>query len=118
VPPVLEIGKGENMEDTTRVSPHILRRPIGEDRETVATVDVDGSRALLVFADGESAGEFVGRTPGQFFDCQPTAVDLEGLSGVCARHGLGLCALFSFVEPGDLSVVSVEALPMILEAAK
>jgi hypothetical protein len=106
------------MEDITRVSPHILRRPLEGDREALAEITTEGARALLVFADRDSALEFTDHTPGPFSGSQVVPVSPAEISEVCARHGLGLCALYSFLEPGDLSVVQTEALPMILEAAE
>ena len=105
------------MEDTSRMSPHILRRTVGAgDREAVADVTVEGARALLVFADGKGAAEFMDRTPGAFAESEAVPVSPAEISETCARHGIGLCALFSFLEPGDLSVVSVEAIPEVFEA--
>lgn len=106
------------MEDTYRVQPHILRRPLEGDREAVADVTVEGTRALLVFGDGESAGEFTARTPGTFSDCEVLPVSPAKISEVCANHGLALVALYGFLDPGDLSVISVEAIPEIFGAVE
>jgi hypothetical protein len=100
------------MEDS-RVCPHILRRPLKGKREAVADVTVEGTRALLVFADGEAAGEFMDRTPGTLADSEAVPVSPAEISGVCANHGLALVALYGFPDPGDLSVMSVEAVPWI-----
>lgn len=94
------------MDERSTTRPHIL-----EDGEAVADVTVDGSRALLVFVDGESAGEFAERVP--IVSGRPVAVSSAEISETCARHGLALVALYGFVEPEDLSVVSVELLPEI-----
>ncbi len=106
------------MEDTRRVDPHILRRPLEGEREAVADVTLEGTRALLVFADGESAEEFTVRTPGTFSDCEVVPISPAEISGVCANHGLALVALYGFLDPEDLSVVSVEAVPDIFGAVE
>jgi hypothetical protein len=105
--------------EESRASPHIIRlRPLEGGGEAAEEITTEGARALLVFADRESAEEFAAQTPGGFSGGEAVPVSPAEISEVCARHGIGLCALFSFVEPGDLSVVSVEALPMILEATE
>ncbi len=106
------------MEDTTRVSPHILRRPLEGGREAVADVTVEGTGALLVFGDGQSAEEFTARTPGTFSDCEVVPVSPGEISETCARHGLALVALYGFIDPGDLSVISVEAVAEIFGAVE
>ncbi len=105
------------MEDS-RACLHILRRPLEGEREAVADVTVEGARALLVFADGEDAGEFMDRTPGTLSDSEAVPVSSAEISGVCANHDLALVALYGFIDPGDLSVISVEAVPEILGAVE
>jgi len=95
------------------VNPTIVRRPLGGDREEVATITTEGTRALLVFADPEGAGEFIERTPGSFAESEVVEVSPEDIEGVCANHGLGFVGVYGFLEPTDLSIVSAESAPLL-----
>jgi len=107
------------MEDSYAVSPHILRRPLGEDKEAVATIPTkeDEGRSLLVFADSAGA-ESLGIRAGFREGFEVTPVTPEEISSACARHGLALVALYGFLGPGDLSVLSVEVVREIFEAVE
>ncbi len=106
------------MQDTPQVEPHILRRPLAGGEEAVAEITSEGARALLVFADGEDAREFMDRTPGTFADSEAVPVPPGEICETCARHGLALVALYGFIDPGDLSVISVEAVREIFGAVE
>jgi hypothetical protein len=100
------------MEDTYRVQPHILRRVLDDEREEVAEISLDGSRALLVFANRPEASTFETRMRA---GVEPTAVSPEEISEVCVNHGLALVALYGFQEPEHVDVVSVEVLEDLFE---
>jgi hypothetical protein len=100
----------------TTVKPHILRRPLGGDEEAVATVPGSPGRALLVLRDKRAAESFGVRAELEEFETR--AVSPEEIAETCARHALVLVALYEILEPGDLSVLSVEVISEIFEEAE
>ncbi len=109
------LRKGENMDTNHTVSPHILRRPLGDDKEVVATVPSEGARALLVFGDSTGAESFGVDVGYEGFEA--VSVSPEEISEVCANHGIGLVALYEILEPQDLSVLPVQVIEDIFEEA-
>jgi hypothetical protein len=97
------------MDTNHTVSPHILRRPLGDDKEVVATVPSEGARAVLVFGDSTGAESF----GYEGFEAVP--ISPEELSEVCANHGIGLVALYGILEPQDLSILSVQVIGEVFE---
>jgi hypothetical protein len=89
------------------------------DKEAVATIYTkeDEGRALLVFADSAGA-EALGIRAGFREGFEAASVTPEEISKTCARHGLALVALYGFLGPGDLSVLSVQVVREIFEAAE
>jgi hypothetical protein len=93
------------------VESFILRRVTGPDEELVGTVRDEG-RELLLLALSRAAAKECASSP-EYVHLDPTPVTVRDIELVCKNHRLDLVALCG-LEPERLSVVSLEAIPLIL----
>jgi len=103
------------MDEIYRISPYVLRRDVGTDREEVVVAEVDGVQALIVCVSEEIADSLLCVT---YVDgMEATPVTLREIELLCESRELCLVGLFGLDNGEGLDLFALETLAMVLEDA-